>query len=587
MINNIEQYLSGWRIDGPIGRGGYGEVYRIKKEELGYTYYAALKVIEIPSDDNESRNLNFMGMSEDSLKTYYEDTAKEIANEIRIMESLKGSGNIVHIEEHSLIPHEGKVGWTILIRMELMETIQSYQKRAGAPDIKEVIKIGTNICSALGCCEEKRIIHRDVKPDNIFRSEFGEYKLGDFGIAKKLDNTAGAHTQKGTMAFVAPEIYRGEKYDNTVDIYSLGLMLYMYLNRQKPPFLDINSTYITAKMLDEAQWKRISGQILPPPVDAPPGLAEIVLKACHPDAKKRYKSAYDFKNALETWERENCGEAGSHDNTIVVNPWYTEKKVNKKPETIIKERTLAGNKQSRGPRRINDRVVNMILVGLCVILGASIISGAWYIYSYYHKPTASKKGESVHVAAVQQVEQDNTKEAQQPEEKKLVLENYFGKTKDDIRRDSRLADISRFMAVYTDKNVNINGIVKQFPAWGTEIDPSKDRLSFYYSKGDLTNDQGYWIKTDRKEIHLKKGERTSITISLVAPNGFDEGYIDVSNQHGLSYFFDNDWAGYSFTFDIGCYSDRYKSGMIQICFLETKESTPREGSYCNVYYTIE
>ena len=152
MINNIEQYLSGWRIDGLIGRGGYGEVYRIKKEELGYTYYAALKVIEIPSYDNESRNLNVMGMSEDSLKTYYEDTAKEIANEIRIMESLKGSGNIVHIEEHSLIPHEGKVGWTILIRMELMETIQSYQKRAGAPAIKEVIKIGTHICSALGCC---------------------------------------------------------------------------------------------------------------------------------------------------------------------------------------------------------------------------------------------------------------------------------------------------------------------------------------------------------------------------------------------------------------------------------------------------
>ena len=47
MMNNIEQYLSGWKLDGLIGRGGYGEVYRIKKEELGYTYHAALKVIEI------------------------------------------------------------------------------------------------------------------------------------------------------------------------------------------------------------------------------------------------------------------------------------------------------------------------------------------------------------------------------------------------------------------------------------------------------------------------------------------------------------------------------------------------------------
>ena len=95
------------------------------------------------------------------------------------------------------------------------------------------------------------------------------------------------------------------------------------------------------------------------------------------------------------------------------------------------------------------------------------------------------------------------------------------------------------------------------------------------------------IKADRKEIRLKKGERRTITLTMLAPNGHDEGYIDVADQAGLSYFFDYDWENDSFSFDVGCYSDKYKSGMIQICFLETKESTPRKGSYCNVYYTIE
>lgn len=590
MMNNIEQYLSGWKLDGLIGRGGYGEVYRIKKEELGYTYHAALKVIEIPSDEKESNNLSIMGMSEDSLKKYYESTAREIANEIQIMESLKGAGNIVHIEEHSLIPHEGKAGWTILIRMELIESIHNYQKRAGAPDIKEVIKIGKDICTALGCCEDKRIIHRDVKPDNIFRSEFGEYKLGDFGIAKRLDNTVGAYTQKGTMAYIAPEIYRGEKYDNTVDIYSLGLMLYIYLNRQKPPFLDVNDNYITVKMLEYAQWKRVSGQMLPPPADAPPGLREIVLKACHPEPQKRYRSAYEFKKALEAWERENSSDS-LKGNTIIVNPWNTEKKIVAKPEKIIKQDAKVSDKRRHTVRRVNDKVVNGILIGLCVILGLSIISGIWYIYTYYSKPAAPKKSEKAQVSAVQraeqQVEQDNTEEAQQTEDNSIVLANYFGRTKNDILRYNRLTDISRFSAVYTDKNVKVNEVCEQFPAWGTEIDVSRDKVSFYYSKGNLTNDQGYRIKADCKEIRLKKGERRTITLTMLAPNGHDEGYIDVAKQAGLSYFFDYDWENDSISFDVGCYSDKYKSGMIQICFLETKESTPREGSYFNVYYTIE
>ena len=227
------------------------------------------------------------------------------------------------------------------------------------------------------------------------------------------------------------------------------------------------------------------------------------LKACHPEPQRRYRSAYDFKRALETWERENSADSPKG-NTIIVNPWSSENKIASKPEKIIKQDTKVSDKRRHTVRRVNDKVVNGILVGLCVILCLSIISGIWYIYTYYKKPAAPKKSEKAQVSAVQQVEQDNTEEAQQPEENKFVLANYFGRTKNDILRYDRLTDISRFVAVYTDKNVKVNEVCEQFPAWGTEIDPARDRVSFYYSKGDLTNDQGYRIKTDRKELHLKK-----------------------------------------------------------------------------------
>ena len=314
----LSSVMPGWVIEEMIGKGAYGTVYRIKKEELGYTYYSALKVIELPSDQKEVDNLQSMGMDENSVRSYYEGTAREIANEIRIMESLKSAGNIVHVEEHALIPKENGVGWTILIRMELLESLRNYQLRVGPPDVCETVRIGKDICAALQCCNEKGIIHRDVKPDNVFRNEFGMYKLGDFGIARQMQNTVAAYSQKGTMAFLAPEVYRGGFYDNTVDIYSLGVMLYVFMNRQRPPFVDGNTNNITAKTIEDANARRLSGEVPPAPVDAPPQLAWVILKACQPDPRDRFQSALEFRRALESCEEGELSGGGQGEKTVYV-----------------------------------------------------------------------------------------------------------------------------------------------------------------------------------------------------------------------------------------------------------------------------
>ncbi|MCR4655916.1 MAG: protein kinase [Lachnospiraceae bacterium] len=97
---------------------------------------------------------------------------------------------------------------------------------------KAVLKLGVDICSALEICAMKKVIHRDIKPENIFINEFGDYKLGDFGVARKLENVAGALSQKGTYNYMAPEVEKGTSYNETVDLYSLGLVLYRFLNRK-------------------------------------------------------------------------------------------------------------------------------------------------------------------------------------------------------------------------------------------------------------------------------------------------------------------------------------------------------------------
>ena len=89
---------------------------------------------------------------------------------------------------------------------------------------KIIIDIIKQICLGLQAIHNGNIIHRDLKPENIFIDEQNfNIKIGDFGISKKAPNTL---TQIGTNFYIAPEIMQGKKYNNKVDIYSLGCIIY-------------------------------------------------------------------------------------------------------------------------------------------------------------------------------------------------------------------------------------------------------------------------------------------------------------------------------------------------------------------------
>ena len=75
-------------------------------------------------------------------------------------------------------------------------------------------------------------------------SRFGEFKLGDFGIARELDRNVNGLSKKGTFSYMAPEMYRGEDYDQRVDIYSLGIVLYRLRNHNRLPFIDLENSLL-------------------------------------------------------------------------------------------------------------------------------------------------------------------------------------------------------------------------------------------------------------------------------------------------------------------------------------------------------
>lgn len=307
-MENLKSVWPQWEIEEKIGEGSYGKVYKIRRKELGYTSYAALKIIEFPKDQSEVRELVNSGMDYQSIRSYYEDIRKNLLTEIQVMESLKTGRNIVAIEDHSFQQHEENVGWTIYIRMELLESLSACLEKTRELPVKEIVKIGVDICSALECCEQSHIIHRDIKPDNIFRNRYGDYKLGDFGIAKQMEITKSVYSQKGTSMYMAPEVFRGEHYDRTVDIYSLGIMLYKLLNHGRYPFMPPYPEQLHPRDAEEAMRKRINGEKMPLPACAQDELGGVVLRACAFKPEWRYQSASELREKLK--ETRHSGRTG-------------------------------------------------------------------------------------------------------------------------------------------------------------------------------------------------------------------------------------------------------------------------------------
>lgn len=286
-----------WQIVKQIGRGSFGVVYEAVRTDHFIESYSAIKVISIPQNESEIDSLRTEGLSENASRTYLQGVVDEFVDEIRLMESFKGTQNIVSVEDYKVVERTDEIGWDIYIRMELLTPFNSYIRDKALSE-KEVIKLGVDICTALELCAKCNVIHRDIKPENIFMNQFGDFKLGDFGIARKLENVTGGLSRKGTYYYMAPEVECGNQYGATVDLYSLGLVLYRFLNRNRLPFLETERQLLNPNERMAAVRRRMDGEQLPAPCDASPAMAELILCACSPDPSRRFASASEMKNAL-------------------------------------------------------------------------------------------------------------------------------------------------------------------------------------------------------------------------------------------------------------------------------------------------
>ena len=363
-LEKIRLPWSDWKIVKYLGGGAYGKVYEIERNVSGVQEKAAVKIVSRPKDDNEMESYYDEGYDKASIVASYEKEIQNYVQEYTLMKKLQGQTNIVSCDDFTVVPHVNRIGGDIFIRMELLTSLQQVLRQKTL-SVQEIIKLGKDISNALILCERKNIVHRDIKPANIMVSEFGDYKLGDFGVSKIMDHTTYA-TPMGTPEYQAPEIVHMEKYGQAADIYSLGIMLYWLLNDRKMPFVDAKKK-LTPGLKIDAMERRYRGEKLPAPMNGSEELKKIVLKACEYRPEDRYASAKEMYDALEAEET----RGGLNGGVTAGNSWGggvtigkpEEKKKKENAYEEIETETIGvrnyGGKQQEEKKTENDNDLHM------------------------------------------------------------------------------------------------------------------------------------------------------------------------------------------------------------------------------------
>lgn len=136
---NIEEVWPEWHESELIGEGSFGKVYKATREEFGETFFSAIKVLSVPKSDRDIRQERAQGMSDLEIHAYFQSIVQDLANEIVLMESLKGAANIVSIDDYRIIERTGEIGWDIFIRMELM---RPFDEVANSPNFSVTDVLG-------------------------------------------------------------------------------------------------------------------------------------------------------------------------------------------------------------------------------------------------------------------------------------------------------------------------------------------------------------------------------------------------------------------------------------------------------------
>jgi eukaryotic-like serine/threonine-protein kinase len=293
MVLPIGSSIGVFRIDGLLGVGGMGEVYRARDTKLNRD--VAIKILPPAFANDPDRLARF--------KREAQVLASLNHPNIAAIYGFEDSGSV-----HALVL-ELVEGETLADRVG--------QRKVRPLPVMEALGIARQIADALETAHEQSIIHRDLKPANIKVREDGTVKVLDFGLAKLVEageagraGGAGLHTQSptittpamtqagmilGTAAYMSPEQAKGKPADKRSDIWAFGCVLYEMLTGTRAFDAEDTTETLAAILRAEPDWTAV-------PIDTPASIRRVLSRCLRKDARRRLQHMGDVRNELDEAE---------------------------------------------------------------------------------------------------------------------------------------------------------------------------------------------------------------------------------------------------------------------------------------------
>ena len=289
MSNSLNPVFGEWYTDKQLVTGTDVKVFSIYKEKYdGTRERSILKIIRLGENRNERKQFSsegvFVGETEDE---YYDNLIKKIINNIETIKKTDAGKNFIKYEDIELRKASDGKGRLILLRLEEARSLSDLLKEFSFT-MDESIRLAINVCRALVKCRSFGYIYPNLKPENVLFDKDGNCKLGDLGSFSCLEPSKTSIAYKRTQYYMAPEYIKSGNINCTADTYSLGLILYMLVNRNRLPFTEPYPEIVTINSLNTSTEKRIKGEKLPRPALASDELWHVISKACSFNTNDRY-----------------------------------------------------------------------------------------------------------------------------------------------------------------------------------------------------------------------------------------------------------------------------------------------------------